>query len=312
MLAEFIQHLTLPAEKWVKRMGYGREAVAMTARHKRCREAWAGHLESCRNLIVTAAETVEAHGHAVVLGSGPLLDIPLDDLARTFKRVDLVDLVHTRAARLRADGFTNVHLIEADVSGVARDVYGMALTAEPRGDRPAPPIGLRNTSCQVIDAAVKQAEALGDRLRALPTPQPDAGLVEGADFVISSNVLSQLPLLPLDWLAAHCPWASDAQRQTLARAIIDHHLALLQNHTGRVVLITEVLRLLDDGEKAMQKIDPLFGAQVFYEGEEWWWKIAPRPEIDRDHDLRLRILGISDLNNAPQSRICRNTTLAAP
>jgi len=312
MITEFFQHMALPAEKWVKRMGYGREAVAMTARHGRCRDAWASHLDTCRRLITEAAEACPAKDHAVVLGSGPLLDIPLDGLAATFQRVDLVDMVHGRAVRRMVQAYTNVNLVEADISGVARAVYRKSPMSEPLGDRPRPPIGMKDKSCAVIESVINKVEAMGEHLTSLPDPRPNAGLIEGADFVVSSNLLSQLPLQPLDWLAAHCPWADEAMRETLARAIVDHHLALLQSHPGRVVLITEVLRLLAGADVPVQKIDPLFGAQIMYEGEEWWWEIAPRPEIDRNHDLRLRVLGIGDLANAPQSRICRNTTLAAP
>lgn len=312
MLAEFLQHLFLPMPRWAKQMGYGREVVSLEARHRRCRDAWAPHLQASRDLIAAAAEDCPGTRHAVVLGSGPLLDVPLDSLARRFDRVDLVDIVHTKSARRRAQAHDNVTLVLADISGVAPAVYAQAVTAEPVGDRPAPPLGMRDASCKVITDTLDAGLAKGDRLGELREPRPNPDMIAGADLVVSANVLAQLPLLLLDWLAAHRPFPDEAARVAFGRAVVDHHLALLQNHPGRVVLITEVLRLIERDGTPVEKIDPLFGAPLFAEGGEWWWDVAPPGEIGKGLSMRLRVLGLADLANAPQSRSCRNTTLAAP
>jgi len=312
MLAEYIRHFRLPAPKWVKQMGYGREIISLEARYRRCIEAWAPHLTATRDLITKSATECPATDHAVVLGSGALLDIPLEDLAGRFKRLDLIDIVHPASARRAAAQFENVHLIAADISGVAPAVYAQAVTAEPIGDRPQPPKGMRDASCEIITTAIDRSLAKGDRLGALRAPNPDPAMINGADFVVSANLLAQLPLLLLDWLQAHRPFANDATRDAFARSIIDHHLALLQNHPGKVVLVTEVLRLVLNDDTPGEKIDPLFGAPMMLDGNEWWWDVAPPGEINRHLSMRLRVLGIPDLAQAPQLRSCRNTTLAAP
>ena len=275
MLAEMIQHWRTPAPDWVKAMGYVRESIALDHRHRRCHAHWAPHLDACRDLIRRAADGLPAYERCVVLGSGHLLDIPLTDLAARFRRVELVDLVHPLALREWVRGLDNVHLVETDVSGAARAVHDLS---------DGPP----------------------------PEPAPDETLAQDADLVISSNLLSQLPLLLLDRLEASAPWITAEDRLAFARSVVDHHLALLQHQTGRVCLISEVLRLFHDNERPIDKADPLFGAAILYEGEEWWWDIAPRPELAKDTDVRLRVLGIPDLAAAPQARYCRNTTLAAP
>lgn len=275
MLAAALHHWLTPAPGWTTEMGYLREQVALDFRHRRQRAAWAPHLEHCHDLIRTAAEAAPDKGRCRVLGSGHALDIPLDDLSAIFTHVDLVDLVHPRALRRRAKKFPNVALVTADISGVARAAYELS----------APP---------------------------LPAPKHDAAILADAGFVVSANVLSQLPLVPLDWLERRCPWADAAARQAFARAVIDRHLTALQHHEGQVCLIAEIMRFVHDGGRAIRKVDPLFGAPIMLEGEEWWWDIAPRPEFSPDFDVRLRILGIPDLGQAPHARYCRNTTLAAP
>jgi len=312
MIVEFFQHLRLPAAKWVKQMGYGREIISLEARHQRCHDAWAPHLTATRRLIIDAAADCQDTGHAVVLGSGALLDVPLHDLAARFDRVDLIDIVHPNSARRQAARFDNVRLIAADISGIAPAVYSQAVTADPIGARPPPPIGSRDKSCEIISGVIDRNLAKGGALGALREPRPDPAMIAGADFVVSTNVLAQLPLPLLDWLQAHRPFADDAARDAFGRSIIDHHLALLQHHPGRVVLITEVLRLITVDENPIEKIDPLFGAPIFADGEEWWWDVAPPGEIDRHRAMRLRVKGLPDLAKADQSRSCRNTTLAAP
>ncbi len=303
MLAEALEHWRTPAPKWVKVMGYVREQVALEYRHRRCTKAWAPHLEKTRNLIRTAIAGCDTKRHCVVLGSGHLLDIPLDEIATAFERVDLVDLAHPRAVRSDVRQYNNVHLVDADVSGAARALYEFGQPADP-ANTAFPKLPSLTKVCRVIDTDAPNID--------LPTPEPDKSLIEGADLVISANILSQLPLLLLERLQKHASWVEPDMRQAFARAVVDHHLAFLQNHTGQVCLITEVLRFVHDNGKPLEKIDPLFGTAVMLEGEEWWWDIAPRPELGPDFDVRLSVLGVPDMANAPQARYCRNTTLAAP
>ncbi len=278
MQFEWLTHLQTPAPTWVKEMGYVCEAISAAARHRRRHRAWAFHLTRCRGLIRKAAAECPGTDRVVVLGSGDLLDIPLVDLTARFKTVELVDIVHLPATRKRLAECANVLLTESDISGVAE--------------------------------AARDFD--GDAETPLPTPKPDAGLIAEADLVISANLLSQLPSLPMDALEARAPWSTAEQRQTFGRNVIDHHLAMLEAHTGPVVLITETLRLIHDRGEAIQKADPLFGAAIPYVGEEWAWEMAPRPEISSKFDVLLQIRGVADLNAADQARFCRNTTLAAP
>ena len=53
---------------------------------------------------------------ALVLGSGGLLDVPLEELSRRFGEVWLVDMVHPWRARLWARRLGNVRLIEHDIT----------------------------------------------------------------------------------------------------------------------------------------------------------------------------------------------------
>lgn len=84
------------------------EAVGLWARGQRQTRAWAPHLANSRGLIDTTIDDLGARRTVVVLGSGPLFDVPVESLARTFARVILVDRIHLSAVGKRVDRYHNV------------------------------------------------------------------------------------------------------------------------------------------------------------------------------------------------------------
>ena len=264
MLAEWFRHLTTPCPAPFKRMGYLKELIAMDARHRRCRDAWAGHLRECHDLIGKATQGI-GHRKVTVLGSGLLLDIPIEELAATFEEVVLVDIVHLPQVEKRVRAFANVDTVSADVAGIAEAIW----------------------------------EHIAQGLSVpLPLSTVDAAPYLDSDLVISANLLTQLPLKPLELVMAKAPAYSDDEAKTLARNIIDNHLALLAILPGRVCLLSETQRVVwggANGDEMIEEIDPLFGARIPASGRKWTWDIAPRPEINRHIDLRFRMTGIADL-----------------
>ncbi|PDT01888.1 hypothetical protein CO666_23545 [Rhizobium chutanense] len=96
-----------------------RYSVNLWSRASRCAAEWADHEEKSRAAIRTAAADLLKKRTAVVLGSGLLRDAPIEDLAKSFDTVVLVDLVHLASVRLRltAKTYRNIRLIERDLSG---------------------------------------------------------------------------------------------------------------------------------------------------------------------------------------------------
>jgi len=96
-----------------------RYSVNLWSRAGRCAGDWAEHEEKSRTAIRAAAAGLRQKRTAVVLGSGLLRDVPIEELARDFDTVVLVDLVHLASVRLwlSAKGYRNVRLIERDLSG---------------------------------------------------------------------------------------------------------------------------------------------------------------------------------------------------
>lgn len=262
MLAEWFRHLTTPAPAHLKCMGYLKELIAIEARHRRQRHPWQPHLEACKKLILEAADGAHP-GRVTVLGSGLLLDLPLEELSETFADVRLVDIFHLPGIEKRIAAMANVSLASNDLTGLAQATFDHV-----NEGREGP----------------------------LPQPRIDAGTFADSDLIISLNLLTQLPLLPMGWVQAGAAAHDEAAVKSFARAIIDHHLEFLKSLPGRVCLITETKRVISDHGEALQEIDPLFGAEVkATQIKRWTWDIAPRPEITRNIDLCFRMAGIADL-----------------
>lgn len=96
------------------------EAVGLWARGQRQTRAWAPHLANSRGLIDTTIDDLSSRRTVLVLGSGPLFDVPIESLARTFRRVILVDRIHLSTIGKRIDRYGNVSRAWRDLSTATR------------------------------------------------------------------------------------------------------------------------------------------------------------------------------------------------
>ena len=167
--------------------------------------------------------------HCVILGSGHLNDIDLAFIQKNFSLITLVDAVHPIEIQLRSlFSFGRLRLVTTDLSG---------MLAEPE---PTSPL------------------KLGPHLVAL---------VSSADWVISSCLLSQLPL--------HAPcFKNDSRHIESIHAVYAAHLNLLRQ-SRNAILITDTARRLDP--------DPIWhsllhGFPLPAPSATWTWLLAPPGE----------------------------------
>ena len=75
MLREALDWLVTPSLPFARRSGHLSEFVAIAARRRRHRAAWAPHEARSRAAVLRAAMTVDPDGTAVILGAGRRLVI---------------------------------------------------------------------------------------------------------------------------------------------------------------------------------------------------------------------------------------------
>lgn len=128
MLREALEWLVTPSLPFTRRSGHLSEFVAIAARRRRHRAAWAPHEERSRAAVLRAAGAAEPDGTAVILGAGHLHDVPLAELAARFRTVRLVDLAFSAATRRAARRLGNVACVRHDVT---ESLPGLQRVAEP-------------------------------------------------------------------------------------------------------------------------------------------------------------------------------------
>jgi hypothetical protein len=261
MLLELCEYLLTPSPRSVRAMGFFKEAIGIRSRFRRCRRDWQKHLDHCREIILRGVKRCEQRRKAVVLGAGLLHDVPLREIAESFREVVLVDIVHPFFSRWRTWKYKNVRRFRADVTNTVENLFWVA-------DEPDKPLPLSQPTLFLDDPEV--------------------------DFTISVNLLSQLPCMPQSYLAWYRAHPQD-KRDDYARDVIAAHMNYLSKLPGRVTLITDVERhKIDMSGKIVEVKDLLFGLKLPKAGEEWEWKLAPRPEADFDHHYYRKVVGISD------------------
>jgi hypothetical protein len=247
MLPEALLWLLTPCPKTARRMGHLAESIAIGARARRCKAAWAPHLAHSRQALLASASRCEQHRVALVLGSGPLLDVPLAELAARFEEVWLVDLVHPLATRWQARQYPNVRLIEHDVTECLSDLLG--------GKPP-------------------DLDQLAGRVPSRFLDEPRV------DWVASLNLLSQLPRLPGRWLGRSRLLLDESAIQGYGEALMRNHLAYLARFAAPVCLITDLeqVTLAADGSVVEQNdLAPLLADWLVE--TEWRWDVAPPGEL---------------------------------
>lgn len=249
MLVEWVKHTLIRCPPALKQAGVLYDLIALESRARRLRRVWQPHHETCRRLIEGWAAQTPGRDCAVVLGSGLLLEIPLDALAQRFRRVVLVDLFHMPSVQRVVRRFPGVELCACDLTGV-------------------------------LDGLEDAAES-----GHLPEPQAVFPAAAAADLVISANCLSQLSLRPAV-VAWHGGVLVPDQIRRWERALVAAHLAALQALPGVVGLICDTARIgTDDRSGTVQeRYDLLHGVSLppwAAEPEQWSWQVAPAPEDHR-------------------------------
>jgi hypothetical protein len=240
MLQEFVQSLITPATPAARALGYVHESVSTKARYRRVRRYWESHLRASRSFIEQTVALTSGCQAVIIFGSGWGVDIPLDTLIHGYQHVYLIDIVHPRSVRKQLARQNNCHLIEADLTGI--------VTSLAQGN-------------------------------SHPPFTPSFPSLPVADLIISANVLSQLPLLPVRY-AERRQWPNVAQFKA---QILLAHAEWLASLATPVCLVSDYTMNIHDRQGVCLERDNLLGGLALSPGNaEWEWEIAPFGEIAKD------------------------------
>lgn len=254
LITYFTTHFTSKITKEARAFGHLYESIALIHREKRCSKYWLSHRTMCKQFIEEHAANAKEKNSVLVLGSGPLHEIPLNFLAREFKQVDLVDVVQLNEIKKAWKHLSNVRFIETDVTELEKDLL--------KEKRPLEKV-------------------------------PDAFLNNHYDLVISANLLSQLSYHLRNFLEKKArPSLTEAELDVFANKVTYNHYLYLKKFSCPVILITDIeTHLLDKNGEIVQKESPYINFSFPNPLDEWWWNVAPIPEFKKDLAIKMKVAG---------------------
>lgn len=226
----------------MRKLGFRDESQGLMNRYINADGAWDNHLERTRNFIARVVKD-RKFDNLAVLGSGWLLDVPIDLLSGIAGHVWLYDAVHPAQVIHSLKQYPNVTAISADISGGA----------------------LENAFQSVNDYKIHGIKWSPDQIctgRFSPEAEPD--------FTISINLLSQIGVMITDYLSRYMP-IDQPEAARINTLLQQAHLQLLL--PGRSCMVTDVREIntdLDNGSTATTELIGLpFPAAVSSDSWEW-------------------------------------------
>ncbi len=231
-------------DRVLRAMGYFSNFRGMMNRYLREHEYWDDHLQRTRKFISDAISQT-GHNKVVVLGSGWLLDVPLEELSGQFEKVILVDIWHPAQVRHKMTKLPNVELKYMDLSG--------------------------NTVMKAWEVASRNKKTETD-LPGIEAIFPDPVQLPGGDsFYISANVLTQLDAQVRDFLVP---------KKIFPEEDLDEYSAMVQKqHLDHLkaqdaCLISQVSELVINSNEQVGKHNPLLKTSLPEKEVKvrWTWK----------------------------------------
>ena len=100
----------------LKKLGYIADQKGIINRFLREGTNWNEHLVKTRETIIDFCRK-QNNETLVILGSGWLLDVPLEEILKVFREIILVDIFHPPQVRKKMEKFPSVKLVREDITG---------------------------------------------------------------------------------------------------------------------------------------------------------------------------------------------------
>lgn len=247
----------------LKKMGYKSDQKGIMKRYLTEHSGWEKHLSMARKFIIDALSYRLANQTVAVLGSGWLLDVPVEFLSQTFRHVIMVDVIHPPQIRHTLSRFENVKLIEQDISGYLLPVWEY-VQQNKKKKYPARPDSI---------------------LPGIYTPEIPA------DIYISLNIMNQLDILLVDYIKKHLR-VDEAELIDLRQNIQQTHLNFLVQHDS--ILITDYEELIISKENQAKEIKPLIYCKLpsCSKNEKWRWHFDESGSYHKNSKTHFKVIAL--------------------
>jgi len=247
----------------LRKMDYISDQQGIIRRYQRETNGWNTHLENCKRFILESSKS-KKKGKVMVLGSGWLLDCPINELAHTFDEVILVDINHPEQIKKKISHLSNVRLLETDLTG-----------------------GFINYVYHVLKTYKKDfGKTLISEVQSYSYNIP-----EDIDFVISLNIINQLNILITDY-ASRTKYFSKKDILEIASIIQQTHLKNLPKN--KTCIICDYEEELYNEDDKLIGVNPLIYLHlpVGNFSKKWQWKFDSLMTYRDDTITNLNVVAI--------------------
>ena len=243
-----------------RRTGYVRDQQGILNRYVRENEHWNQHLENTKAFVLESVKHIKQRGSIAFLGSGWLLDVPLDEVAKLFDDVYLYDIVHPEQVVVKIKKKKNVHLVTCDLTGGA--------------------VALAENSASFEQFVAK-----------LPTLALSEDF-NRFDLVVSVNILNQLDIILCDYVSEKFS-VSDDQLIPVRQFVQQFHIDTLPS--GKTCVITDFEEENEstiDGAKTNKKL--LFCSfPECRNKKEWTWIFDTNQRYHKNQITKLNVMAFN-------------------
>lgn len=259
MLKESLEYLLTPTTPLARRYGFLYSSISLKHRYDRCKKMWIPHLKNCQDLFTDTVKTLSRKKHVVVLGSAHLHEIPMHLLLQNFEQITLVDVVHPLKHHWTAKRNPRVKLITQDLTLALQDLDKLKTLED-----------LHQLGRDLAGKEIFKFEA---------------------DLIISSNLLSQLALLPIDAIEKTLKRdLTVEEKDVICTDFAQTHLKNLNGCKGKILIYAdrEVIYKDPQGEVIYRGHYPV-DFTGYKELKKWNWELAPLGEASKDYSIEMAI-----------------------
>ncbi|MCF6241186.1 MAG: hypothetical protein L3J74_07565 [Bacteroidales bacterium] len=203
----------------LRKFGFKKDQNGIINRYIREKPYWDTHLFNTKKFIIDSTRN-KTKNTCVVLGSGWLLDVPIEDLSTIFNTVYLVDIVHPRQIKHKYRKIENIKFIQADISGYIKPVYDFMKIAIKK-------------SLDITNISQKISPELNE-------------ITANASMVVSVNILNQLDILICDYIERFSVFTTE-QVKVFRKIIQQKHIDLLPENKSCIITDYEEINTDDNG-----------------------------------------------------------------
>ena len=243
----------------LKRLGFIGDQLGIAHRYHTEGTGWSHQLSKTGSSIISSLKD-NSKSRIAILGSGWLLDIPLEKILQLVDHIYLVDINHPKPIRHKWENNSKITFIETDVTGGGTTLFW-----------------------NILKGKIDEAEALKIAL------ELKAGLdIPTVDLTFSVNILSQLAHIPAESVKDHNKLSPGIASQLVNR-IQQNHLEWLQSRNG--ILIADFEEELYDEEDLLCGVNQLcfISPKEWQQVDRWRWKFDSHMTYRSDFKTYLQV-----------------------